>query len=126
MNQQITIKVDQEQANKTLSLIKSAVEKLSELDVDRLRESAHLFLEFLDESIDLNKLLRIDSNIPAGGAGNPLVSLGLTDSAIYLFTALWAIERNGMLVDDAHRKLLVDRLLGNVNPTTGSSSEVAL
>lgn len=122
MNQKITLHVDQQQTDKSLSLIKSAVEKTLKLNVDSFRESAQLFSEFLNGSINFSKLLCVDTKNAADGTGCLLTSFNLTDSALYFFIALWAIEGNGVIVDDAHRKLLVDRLLGDVNPTTGSSS----
>ncbi len=120
LNVELTANI--EQVQRTLDAFALACKDLLKLECEGLRESCNIFLELLDGSINFDKIFRVNANFSANGADKLLISLDLTDGAIYLLLALRAINGNGMIVDDAHRKLLVDRLLGDVNPTTGSSS----
>lgn len=111
------------EANKMHALLAAAVEKLSKLECDRLRELGDIFLKVADGSIDFNQLIGIDVDRSAGAANSFLASPKLTNGGLDFLVALWAVEGNGVVIEDAHRNLLVDRLLGDINPTTGSSSE---
>lgn len=97
-NPNVTIKFDFEASEGPLNSLKSGCEVISKLDGECLREACNIFLEFLDGSIDLNKVLCININSAADDACDLITSLNLTNGAFNFLVALRAIESNGMFI----------------------------
>jgi hypothetical protein len=114
-NPKINIQIDSARTAQAFDAVRDAYALLSKLDRDCLGQFCNILLEFLNNSVDFNKVFCINTYNSTGGAGNQLISFDLTDSGCYFLTAVRAFEGGGIAVNKTHKISITNGNLGPVN-----------